>query len=78
MHRYGIETEADIEKTIEYYEKATENGNVNAMYSLAQMYDYGVVVEKDIDKAVEFYEKAADNGDLRAEIRLEILKGNLE
>ena len=63
---------------MEYYEKAANNGNVNAMYSLAQMYDYGVVVEKDIDKAVEFYEKAADNGDLRAEIRLEILTGNTD
>ena len=41
---------------------AAEDGDCEAMLSLADMYRYGRDVEKDMALAVKWYEKAADCG----------------
>ena len=47
-------------KSFEWYSKAAELGNLNAIYSLGCAYEEGEGVEKDSAKALEYYLKAAD------------------
>lgn len=63
----------DYAKAMEWYQKATENGNTDAQYSIGYMYENDLGVNKDYKKAVEWYTKAADNGHKKAQARLKEL-----
>ena len=58
----GFGVEQDGTKAVEWYTKAADLGDLNAMFCLGRMYEYGVSVEQDGTKAVEWYTKAADLG----------------
>jgi len=47
-------------KALEWYQKASDEGNANAQYILAAMYAKGVGVNQDYAKAAEWYRKATD------------------
>ena len=47
---------------VEFYRKAAEKGDAEAMFNLGVMYAKGRGVGKDEKKAVEWYQKAADKG----------------
>lgn len=50
----------DYNKAMEWYEKAVEHGNTNAMNSIGVLYASGAGVEQDSAKALEWFEKAAE------------------
>lgn len=52
----------DLEKSVEYWEKAANAGDANAMYKMGWAYDMGSGVIKDYQKAMEWYKKAVDKG----------------
>ncbi|GBB88124.1 hypothetical protein RclHR1_14640006 [Rhizophagus clarus] len=62
--------EENFEKTFHWYQKAAENGDENAMNSLANYYYNGEGTEKDIEKAFYWYQKAAENGNGDAMVSL--------
>lgn len=50
-------------EAIEYYRKAEEMGDLDAMLELGLYYAEGKYIEKDLKKAFELYKKAAENED---------------
>ena len=56
----------DYAKSMEWYEKAADAGNADAMNMIGQYYYYGLGVEQDYAKAMECFEKAADAGNTTA------------
>ena len=50
----------NMEKAVEWYQKAAEQGNINAMNELANMYENGLGVDQDEEKAAEWHAKAEE------------------
>lgn len=46
----------------EYYERAANLGNIEAMNRVGYYYSYGIGCEPDGEKALDYYKKAAENG----------------
>jgi TPR repeat protein len=60
---YGRGVTQDYAKAREWYQKAADQGNVEAMYDLGVLYDKGQGVAQDYAKAREWWQKASDGGD---------------
>jgi len=60
-YQYGKGVEKDANQALQWYLKAAENGNSNAMRNIGYMYHRGYLTE-DFAKAMEWYLKAADKG----------------
>ena len=56
----------DYSKAKEYFLKAAEKGNSDALNNLGKMYDLGKGVEQNFAKAMEYYQKAAERGNPEA------------
>ena len=56
----GRGVEEDYKKATQWFEKAAEKGNAQAMLQLGECYDIGRGVEKDYKKAIVLYSMAAD------------------
>jgi len=54
----------DLDKGLEYFEKAGDKGNVLAMYNVGSCYLQGMGVLQDEDLGLHWLKKAADAGDL--------------
>ncbi|XMB86682.1 tetratricopeptide repeat protein [Mycoplasmatota bacterium WC44] len=54
----------DYGLAFQYYVKASDNLNLDAMNRIGYMYQKGIHLEKDINLAIEWYSKAADQGNL--------------
>ena len=67
----------DRAKAFELYQKAAEQGHVEAQYSLGYMYAYGECVEKDELKALFWYRKAAAQGHEKAGRMAKGLEGRI-
>jgi len=52
----------DLNKAIEWLEKAAEQGQADAQYKLGLVYDLGGVVKQDREMAQELFRKACENG----------------
>lgn len=77
---YGVGEEQllpDFDKAVEWYTKAADLGNTDAMNALGDMYKFAMLYggEQDLDKAMEWYQKAADLGNEEAQTSLESLRG---
>jgi TPR repeat protein len=57
----------DVEKAVQWWEKAAEHGNVSAQVSLGEVYSLGAGVPKNYAAAVRWWKKAAEQGDVTAE-----------
>ena len=57
-------------KAVEWYLKAVENDNEEAMRSLGFLYEMGNGVPKDDKKAFELYKKSAERGSAIAQLSL--------
>ena len=62
--------EVDYAKALEYFEKAAEAGNADAVSNMGYMYHVGNGVEADKKKAEEYFQKAIDLGSTSALYRL--------
>lgn len=60
-------------KSIDFYQKAADAGDANAMYHVGICYQFGRSVERNYSKAVEWYQKAADAGNVDAMNNLGVL-----
>ncbi len=63
---FGMDFPKDYEKAFEWYQKAADQGSINAQFHLGLMYHKGLGVEANYEKAVEWYQKAVDQGHARA------------
>ena len=70
MYRAGKQVTADMNKALQWYEKAADNGEVSAMVVLGDIYREGVDVSQDKEQAINWYEKASDSGHTMAKLRL--------
>ncbi|MGB9094046.1 MAG: DUF3857 domain-containing protein [Gallionella sp.] len=61
-YRYGGEASKDVVKAIEWYQKASAQGQSYASRSLGDIYMYGQGVNKDIVKAADWYQKSFEQG----------------
>ena len=50
--------------------KGAANGNIEAVYYLACIYEGGYTIPRNIDLSVRLYKKAAENGDVKSKKRL--------
>ena len=62
--------EQSYEKMVEYYTLAIQNGDPNAMFDLACMYEKGENFAHSIEKATELYTQAANLGHATAQANL--------
>lgn len=73
---YGDGIKGVSNNGIYWYQKAADQHQVDAQYTLGRCYENGLwQAEKDLDKAAEWYEKAARQNDARAQCRLGYLIG---
>ncbi|KAG2373138.1 hypothetical protein C9374_012870 [Naegleria lovaniensis] len=56
-------------KALEWYMKAADNGNAQAQFALAEMYEKGQGIEVDIHQAKSWYEKSAVGGHAQAQYK---------
>ncbi|MVX35886.1 SEL1-like repeat protein [Myroides sp. LoEW2-1] len=62
MYEYGLGTEIDIKKALEYYEKGAELGNETAKYNAAIIYYFGQGnIENDFNKALYYFKRIKNN-----------------
>lgn len=66
----------DYEQAVDFWQKAAENGHVEATYNLGCMYASGRGVKQDYKKASEFCQKAAENGYVKALFNLGVMYEN--
>ena len=65
-----------IKFTVEWYQKAAQQGDAEAQFNLGVMYKNGDGVTQDYEKAVEWYQKAADQGYASAQFNLGVMYKN--
>jgi hypothetical protein len=53
-------------KAVEFYQKAVEEGDLEAHYKLGKMYENGIGVNSNIDKALDLYKKASVKGHIQS------------
>ena len=70
MYRYGLGTDEDIPKALEYFTRSAKPGNTNArrMIAIEQLNDEHI--PQDVKKAVETLTELAENGDAMSAYRL--------
>ncbi len=56
-----------------WYERAAEQKDVNALYSLGVLYHLGQGVSQDYEKAAHYYKEAANLGNADAQYNLGVL-----
>ena len=67
LYRSGYEVKKDINKAIQYYEKALSLGYANSGSALGGIYQIGEAgIKKDINKAIQYYEKALSLGSAKS------------
>ena len=62
--------EVDYMLAMEWFQKASDYGNVFSTSNLGLFYQYGLGVKKDYEKALEYYRSSALKGDLKSFERL--------
>lgn len=70
MYRYGLGTDEDIAKAMDYFTRAAKYGNTNAKRIVAVEQLSGEHIPRDVKKAVETLTELAENGDAVASYRL--------
>ncbi|MBL0942195.1 MAG: SEL1-like repeat protein, partial [Alphaproteobacteria bacterium] len=70
MYADGQGVEQSYEKTLEWYQKAAEQGDAKAESNLGSMYAFGQGVEQSYERAVEWWKKAAEHGRAGAQFNL--------
>lgn len=70
MYRYGLGTDEDIPKALEYFSRSAKHGNTNARRMIAIEQLSGEHFPQDVGKAVETLTELAKNGDAVSAYRL--------
>lgn len=75
LYEKGYGVERDMIRSIEWYRKAAQSGNVYAQMSLGHFYDKGIGVPLDRKQALYWFTLAATNGDKIAKEYVALLSG---
>ena len=71
LYRKGYGVERDLNKAIQYYEKALSLGYANSGYALGYIYENGEAdIKKDNKKMINYYLKAAELGNAWGNLRI--------
>lgn len=70
MYRYGLGTDEDVSKALEYFTRSAKHGNTNARRMIAIEQLSGEHIPQDVEKAVETLAELANNGDAMSAYRL--------
>lgn len=70
MYRYGLGTEEDVPKALEYFSCSAKHGNTNARRMIAIEQLSGEHIPQDVNKAVKTLTELAENGDAVSAYRL--------
>ena len=70
MYRYGLGTDENISKALEYFTRSAKHGNTNARRMIAIEQLSGEHIPQDVNKAVETLTELAENGDALSAYRL--------
>ncbi|MDR2751272.1 MAG: sel1 repeat family protein, partial [Clostridiales bacterium] len=62
---HGDGVEKDYEKTVKWYRKSAEQGNVDAQTSLGFCYLNGDGVEENFEEATKWFEKSGGQGEAK-------------
>lgn len=73
FYQKGLGVEADLNKAVEWYADAADKNNIDAQYSLAEIYLSGELGEADPERGRFWLLKAAGQGKPEAEHRLGLL-----
>ena len=73
MHMKGQGCEKSISHAKEWFLKAAEHNNIQALSSLAIIYEKGMETEADSVKALEYYKRAADLGSVESQLKAGML-----
>ncbi|KAG0306103.1 hypothetical protein BGZ98_002967 [Dissophora globulifera] len=73
---YGVKK--DYKKSMEWYLKASDTGNSDAMFNIGLMYQNGYGVEQNYAKAMEWFLKASDTGNSDAMHNIGVMYRNGE
>ena len=74
MYANGEGVPKDPVKAVELFQKAADQGNVDAENNLGVMYFSGEGIARDTDKAKEWFAKAAAQGNADAKANLDAMK----
>ena len=67
---YEKGTMSDFAKAVKWYEKAANQGDIEAQKKMGDCCYFGYGIKLDQEKAVEWYEKAASQGDTKAKEKI--------
>ena len=71
LYQSGLAVPRDLVKAREWYEIASHNGNVQAMFQLGLFYSEGIGgLPKDLEQAYRYFKAASDAGNLVASLNL--------
>ena len=70
MYKNGWGVPQNYAWAVKWYQKAAEQGQVNAQYNLGFMYNNGVGMPQDYAKAKKWYRKAAEQGEAISQFNL--------
>jgi TonB family protein len=73
LYKNGRGVSQDYVKAAEWFHKAADQGNSDAMSNIGWLYQYGLGVDKDSDVAAVWYRKAVALGNAQAQANLEHL-----
>ena len=76
MNYEGKYLEKNINTSINYYKRASDQNVPEAQYNLARIYHYGIDVECDIDQAIHYYQLAANQNFTLANLNLGVIYSN--
>ena len=57
-----IRSEENTQKALALFQQAADEGELDALCSIGDVYGYGMGIEKDVDKAKTYYQQAIDAG----------------
>tara|TARA_E500000178_G_C16889727_1_gene692987 strand:+ start:194 stop:433 length:240 start_codon:yes stop_codon:yes gene_type:complete len=75
LYRNGIGVEADLKQAVQWYQRATEQGEPTALFNLGSLYRKGYGVPKNETKALDLYREAAGKGNAQAKQMLRKMRG---
>ncbi|KAF0534287.1 sel1 repeat family protein [Gigaspora margarita] len=61
-YQFGIYVEKNLEKAFDFYKQATDLGDGEGMFQIAEFYHLGIHVKKDRNNAFEYFQKSASTG----------------
>jgi len=74
-HDMGLGDGCDAQKAVEYFRRAAEKGQIDALCELGRRYESGRGVDVDLSQAKRWYQTAASQGSKTAELGLRRLYG---